>query len=388
MTKLSFLCIAILTAFNSKAQDTTYARKIVNTLAGKDYYGRGYVNKGIDKACSFLEKEFKKNKLTPLNKKSYLQRFSIPVNTFPGKMEVIADGKKLIPGVHYIVSADSKGVSTGVQLFKKDSVTYLSTDLRTEVPIVFSLKKKLTWSVAPKAENFTVIELLADSFKNEIKNVDIQIENKEIAAYKNANVCGYVKGSLYPDSFIVFTAHYDHLGMMGKEAMFTGANDNASGTAMLLSLMRYYAKPENKPKYSIAFISFAGEEAGLVGSKFFVDNTLIPFNKIKFLTNLDLMGTGQEGITVVNATEFKSEFESLKLLNAKKQLLFQVKPRGKAQNSDHYWFTQKGVRCFFIYTMGGIKAYHDVFDKPETLPLNEFSDVFTLLVDFTNELQG
>ena len=59
-----------------------------------------------------------------------------------------------------------------------------------------------------------------------------------------------------------------------------------------------------------------------------------------------------------------------------------IKKRGKAAISDHYPFTEAGVPCFYIYTMGGIQAYHDVYDVPETLPLTEFEDLFKLLTDF------
>ena len=83
---------------------------------------------------------------------------------------------------------------------------------------------------------------------------------------------GYVEGSHFPDSFILFSAHYDHLGHMGKNIFIAGANDNASGTSMLLNLAAHYAKPENKPKYSVMFIAFGAEEAGLIGSKFYVQH--------------------------------------------------------------------------------------------------------------------
>ena len=59
-----------------------------------------------------------------------------------------------------------------------------------------------------------------------------------------------------------------------------------------------------------------------------------------------------------------------------------VKKRGKAAISDHYPFSEAGVPCFYIYTMGGIQAYHDVYDVAETLPLTEFEDIFRLLTDF------
>ena len=99
-----------------------------------------------------------------------------------------------------------------------------------------------------------------------------------------------------------------------------------------------------------------------------------------------MIGTGNEGITVVNATEFKLEFETLKKINQEQQLLKLIKPRGKAPNSDHYWFSEKGVHCFFIYTMGGISAYHDVLDKEITLPLTEYVDLFTLITHFVEQL--
>jgi hypothetical protein len=70
----------------------------------------------------------------------------------------------------------------------------------------------------------------------------------------------------------------------------------------------------------------------------------------------------------------------------KKVLLKVVNARGKAANSDHYHFTQKGVPSFFVYTLGGIKAYHDVFDKAATLPLNEQNDLFTLITRFFKKL--
>jgi hypothetical protein len=61
-----------------------------------------------------------------------------------------------------------------------------------------------------------------------------------------------------------------------------------------------------------------------------------------------------------------------------------IKSRGKAAISDHYFFTEKDVTCFYIYTMGGIKAYHDTCDRRETLPLTKFEDLFRLIRDFTD----
>ena len=104
--------------------------------------------------------------------------------------------------------------------------------------------------------------------------------------------------------------------------------------------------------------------------------------KIKFLVNLDLAGTGDDGITVVNATVFQEKYYTLENLNRQHTLLTRVKKRGEACNSDHCFFFMAGVPCFYIYTLGGTTAYHDIYDKAATLPLTEYNDYFTLLQKF------
>ena len=94
------------------------------------------------------------------------------------------------------------------------------------------------------------------------------------------------------------------------------------------------------------------------------------------------MGNGEEGITVVNATEFPKEFELMQEINTKRNYLTTINSRGKAKNSDHYWFTEKGVPSFFIYTLGKRKSYHDIYDISSTLPLNKINDLKLLLTNF------
>ena len=118
----------------------------------------------------------------------------------------------------------------------------------------------------------------------------------------------------------------------------------------------------------------------------YVQKPIFPLSEIEFLINLDILGTGDEGITVVNGAVHTKKFEALKGINEQRGYLKQVKKRGKAAISDHYPFSEAGVPCFYIYTMGGIKAYHDVYDVPETLPLTEFKGVFQLLTDFVGRL--
>ncbi len=363
------------------SQDISYNKKIVDTLTSPTFWGRGYTNDGMKKAASFLASEFKTIGLKPLGKKNYLQKLSYAANSFPSSMEVTINGKKLITGIDYIVSADSRGTNTIGNLTQKDSVTFIDN----ENAIIVKLEKKLTWDASQKVENYTLIKIDKTKFTELPKSIKINIENKFIKKFDAANVCAMVTGTSKPDSFIFITAHYDHLGGMGRDTYFPGANDNASGVALLLSLAKYYIK--NPQKYSIAFVLFAGEEIGLLGSKYYTENPIVPLKKIRFLTNTDLAGTGVDGITVVNATEFPKEFALMQKINTEGNYLKAVNARGKAANSDHYFFSEKGVPSFFFYTLGGITAYHDVFDTASTLPLNEQADLLQLIIKFNEGLQ-
>jgi aminopeptidase YwaD len=169
---------------------------------------------------------------------------------------------------------------------------------------------------------------------------------------------------------------------MGADTYFPGANDNASGVTMMINLAKYFSKPENAPPYSIIFCAFGSEEIGLLGSLHFVEKPLVPLKNIRFLLNLDILGTGVDGITTVNATVYKAEFDRLVKINDKKQLLKQIKPRGEACISDHCFFHKSGVPSFYSYTMGGISEYHNIYDKSETLTLEEFDDLLLLFAEF------
>lgn len=380
--KKILIVILIAACSAASAQQMSFGKKMVDTLTSPYFWGRGYTNDGMKKAADFLAAEFKSYGLHTLDSKSYQQNFTYPVNTFPGKMEVTVNGTELKPGKDFIVGAESRGNKASGKLDAIDSVQFIN---RKEM-VVVKLEDKLTMSVAPEEAAYTLVQIDKKSINGIPESFKINIENKFIKKFEAANVCAFVKGSAQPDSFIFITAHYDHLGGLGKDTYFPGANDNASGISLLLNLAQYYAK--NPQRYSIGFICFAGEEAGLIGSKHFTDNPLVPLKKIRFLINTDLAGTGEEGITVVNATEFPKEFALMQQINKENNLLAAVNARGKAANSDHYHFTEKGVPAFFFYTQGGIKAYHDVFDKAATLPLNEHEDLFKLVVKFNERLMA
>ncbi len=395
----------------------------ITLLADTSMHGRGYVKNGREKASAYLQQQFKKNHLVPLGvNKKYTQPYYFQVNTFPGKMELAIGGQKLQPGVDYIIEAKSvsfsgskipvkkinlEGIATKTQwdallaAFGKAPGAYYLANMDTlskalgirraalvgQLPkgcFIIPQKDKFVWTVSRSNIKATVFYIKSGIEVADNQTADVHVEAKLLKKCKNDNIIGMIPGEV-KDTFIAITAHYDHLGMMGSETIFPGASDNASGTAMLLYFQHYFqAHPQH---YSILFISFSGEEAGLMGSKYFTSHPLVPLKKIKFLTNIDIMGDASDGVTVVNATEYPNHFALLQGLNAKYDYLPQVKSRGKAANSDHYHFTEAGVPSFFVYTNGGKGYYHDIFDKAEELSMARVDKIAQLLIDFIKEIK-
>jgi len=405
-------------------QEKRWLRHHISLLTSPTMMGRGYVNKGHDKAAKYVLKYFKGYGLKPVGADSaYTQNYSFAVNTFPGAMYLKLNKKELIPGADYLIDAasppfnsdkikvsnvDLNEISDSIewdktkQRWHTDSRAYFLKNVDSfckhfalsERKFARQLPKgcffipqhgKITWTVATDVIPASVFYLEDTVLPHKIKRAVVHAENLYLPAAKNKNenIIGCVPGTV-SDSFVVFTAHYDHLGMMGKEAYFPGASDNASGTAMLLYLANYFA--QHPQRYTMVFIAFSGEEAGLLGSSYFVKHPMLPLDHIKFLTNLDIMGDATDGITVVNATEYPKEFAALQKMNDAKGYLPEIKSRGKAANSDHYYFTEAGVPSFFIYTNGGPGYYHDIFDKSGSLPLTNIDQLCKLLIAFGTDL--
>jgi len=394
------------------SQDIKYAKKIIGNLSSPKMHGRGYVKKGEKRAANFIRKEFKKDNLKTFTK-NYFQNFNFPINTFSKKIILKVDDKELFAGKDFVISAASPSIEGKFQVFSilgdtssieklkekyknlnlsekfvltdsKEKEIYRSNVFNSQ-GVILLIENNIWWHVSNGHEvsDFTAIKIKNDKIFDDSKAIKIKAKNKFFEKYKTQNVLGYVEGYVQPDSFIVFTAHYDHLGRMGKEAFFPGANDNASGTAMVMDLARHYSKQENKPRLSIVFIAFSGEETGLNGSKYFCEHPLFPLENIKFLINLDMIGTGSEGITVVNASVFQEEFNTMVEINEKNQYLKEVKLRGESCNSDHCPFYTMGVPSVFIYTRGPkAGGYHTIYDTAEELSLTEYEDLFRLFIDF------
>ncbi len=394
--------------------------EIIATLGSARMQGRGYARHGDARASEYLTRLMKNTGILPLYG-SYSQAFDLDVNTFPASMRLEVNGKRLKPMEDFMPDPASPSLSgcftvsnVPVQAILEKRTDALLTLYRGEMVCIDASREKLTreqqslvreWMLRQVYKNpfglKGIVEISSDPLVfgtathmsaipllilrngaavDSVRQICVNIDNAWKEQYTTRNLAGYIPGTGCPDSLVVFTAHYDHLGLMGRGTNFPGANDNASGVAMVLELMRVVAA--HPQRFSVACVFFSGEEAGLLGSRYFTEHPPFPLSKVKFLVNLDLVGTGSDGIMVVNATEFQQAFEKMNLLNQEGNFVKEIRKRGKACNSDHCPFFEQGVPCFFIYTLGGISAYHNLNDRPETLPLTAFDAVVKLLSGF------
>ena len=423
---LSLFCLAALIATRPvTAQDSLYYRNMVFRLASDSFKGRGYSFAGDQIAARFLSSEMQRLGLrswTP----DYRQPVPINMNLFEGDAYVHFDTQdsnlvlfdnvefmayssgvkgtfkvKTLPveklrkairhaGKKYrncFVCVDISGLdpkdSVQKALLKLADQTFISNPLDAKGYIIVS-EKLLGWHIGygQYLKSHTTVNVLKRCLKQLPKQVEISLDQRYVQPYNSQNICGYIEGSQCPDSFYVFTGHYDHLGQFGRNYICYGANDNASGAAFVMDLARHYSLPENRPAYSIAFLLFTGEEVGLLGSFHYCEHPLFPLDKVKFLINLDMVGTNEDGITVVCAPDFQEDFDLLTNFNEKNSYLKKVAPRKATANSDHYPFYKKGCRTFFIYGMGKSGRYHSQYDTPEALSFGNYPGLFRLLTDY------
>ncbi|MBN2482479.1 MAG: M28 family peptidase [Bacteroidales bacterium] len=406
-------------------QDIQYAWQIIDTLCSEQFKGRGFVKNGDKKTAALIRTIFRENGLEPLTE-NYYQPFQIAVNTFPKSIELVLGNRPLVPGRDFVISPSSPSFKGTFKLYAiraedlihqvaPDSlqvpdgsescilidnrhndeldanardllsgiITRLQNSLATNIAGIVELtSEKLSWGISTDISLRPYIKVNYPADPDTLENIFIDLKNRFRKKYTTKNVAGYIRGTECPDSFIVFTAHYDHLGQMGADTYFPGANDNASGVAMLLYLSRYFQ--QNPPRISIAFVSFSAEEIGLVGSFHFVNHAPFDLRKIKFLVNFDLVGTGSEGIKAVNGTIYPDEFQLLKEINDEFNFLPEVSERSATCISDHCPFDYKGVPGFYIYTTGDSPDYHSIFDRPEALSMAGFEGLATLIIQFVN----
>ena len=412
MKKLLLMVLAVI-AVQLSAQDLAHYKKIVKELSAAKYQGRGYAEDGANKAGKWIAKEFARIGVDEV----VCQPFKLDINTFPGKMEMSIDGKKMVPGVDFTLREFNPSIKGEFNLYYIDTLNYnadkIFADLATPqyegamvvCDFMFSYKhmadfKKLqskecsnvglvyTWE-APlkfyKAYGETVKEKpiiwVTPDFPKEAKTIKVDMENEFLKDYECFNVIAKVAGTRH-DSCYVFTAHYDHLGKLGKKTYYPGAHDNASGTAAIITLAAHYA--QHTPEYDMYFIAFSGEDANLRGSEWYAQHPLVPLSQIKYLINLDMIGDNNPAQYCEVSDEGIPGFALFEQINAEKGYFKALDRSELADNSDHYPFAERHVPCIFFMNEHGdaFKYYHTVHDTWKNAIVTNYEPTFKLIQEF------
>lgn len=186
-------------------------------------------------------------------------------------------------------------------------------------------------------------------------NASVKLEN-QLRTSDSRNVVAKLPGSKHPDEAIIYTAHWDHLGINdnaeGGDHIFNGAVDNATGTAGLLAMARQAAAMPERPERSLVFVAVTAEESGLLGSKYYATNPVVPLANTVAGINFDAMGVLGPMRDVIVVGYGNSELEKLLEKAAEKQgryLAPEEHPeRGYFYRSDHFSLAKKGVPMLYF----------------------------------------
>jgi Zn-dependent M28 family amino/carboxypeptidase len=262
----------------------------------------------------------------------------------------------------------------------EDAKAYVAK-LRGAKAVLFTVER-LTYGDVSEQWEIPAFRVRADALPEKIESISFTVQTGSRRVETN-NVIARLNGTRRPDSTIILCAHYDHLGAIDDSLYFPGANDNASGTAMLLEMARVLK--ERPLPYSVLFLAFSGEEIGLRGSRYFVSYPRIDLRGCRFLLNFDMTASGNDGIMAVGGVDFPEAFALLQAVNDSLKL-GELRKRANAPNSDQFFFVQKGVPGFYIYPYTGYQPYHHINDRPATLEWNVFEKLYRLFEAFLRRL--
>ena len=404
---LSCLLIAFISAFanNLSAQSidkiitVQEVERIEKILSSDSMEGRRAFTPAIDRAADFIASEFKSNGLQYfMGLNNYRQEFTMMRARFISAEGVFDDQvletKNIIAFTtqtylslndtsgyeKILMPADSNFIRTALQYIESDK-NYLLI-VNPENATAFNRLKRFKRESHKK--NNSVVFILS-SLDPKKYNLTIKHEIKEL---KLANVVGILPGTSKKDEYVIFSAHYDHLGI-GKpdakgDSIYNGANDDAAGTTAVIMLSKYYSQLKNNERTMI-FVAFTAEEVGGFGSQYFskqliADKTIAMFN-IEMIGTESKWGTNSAFITGYERSDFGKILQS-NLVNSK--FRFEPDPYPKQNlfyRSDNATLAALGVPAHTISTAkmeevpNNEPNYHMQSDEIGTLDMNNMAEI-------------
>lgn len=384
-----------------KIINPTEVERIERILSADDMQGRKTFTPGIDKAADFIAAEFAKSKLSYFgNLKSYFQEFAM-TKSKPVEVSGSIDNEPLTTDN---IAANTTAKEISINSLKDYEVVIIrATDtFNRKVFPLFELEKNLLVLVDTAHRNrFKSIQRFAGNakFPSGVSQVfvlsgnlnptafNLHIKNEQTAQYLK-NVIGVIPGKSRKDELVVFSGHYDHLGIgkpdKNQDSIFNGANDDAAGTTAVMMLARYFGEMKNNER-TLIFVAFTAEEIGGFGSRYF-SKQMNP-DKVVAMFNIEMIGTESKwGTNSAYITGYeKSDMGKILQANLEgSKFHFEPDPYPKQNlfyRSDNATLAELGVPAHTISTSKMEEApnnepnYHKQSDEIGTLDMNNMAEI-------------
>jgi Zn-dependent M28 family amino/carboxypeptidase len=377
--------------------DSTEVRRIISTLAADDMQGRRTFTPGIDKAATFIEQEFQKAGLqTWQHAKGFRQSFYM-YRVKPVSVQLTINNEARIPDNVIVQSTagqltwNQEGQVAEQHVAAGDNFYERIRELRKHKG------NTIVWVDAAQSEAFRQYRqylqssnLMADSANlvlvlqqpsdSAIRSVNLEVR-QQVTPLPLFNVVGMIPGSTKPDEYVIFSAHYDHLGIIepvAADSIANGADDDASGTTAVITLAKYYK--DKQPARTLVFAAFTGEEMGSYGARYF-SQQFAP-EKVVAMFNIEMIGKEAKfGKNSAFITGFeRSDFGQILQRNLEGSVFrFHPDPYPEQQlffRSDNATLARLGVPAHTISTdqIDTDTLYHTVNDEVESLDIQNITN--------------
>ncbi len=397
-----FVCLLCFAQNIDKIINAVEVERIEKILSADDMHGRKTFTPGIDKAADFIAAEFAKSKLQFFgNSKTYFQEFAM-VKAKPISVTGRLDADSLTVNN---VTANTTSAEINITSLKDYEVIVVKKDddfNKTVFPIFDTEKNVLVLVDTFHARRFKSMQRFTGNakFSSAVSQVFILTANlnpatlnlsikNELTEQRLKNVMGVLPGKSKKDEYVVFSGHYDHLGIgkpdKNQDSIFNGANDDAAGTTAVMMLAKYFSALKEKNERTIIFVAFTAEEIGGFGSRYFskqlnADKVVAMFN-IEMIGTESKWGTNSAYITGYEKSDMGKILQS-NLTNSK--FKFEPDPYPKQNlfyRSDNATLAELGVPAHTISTSKMEEApnnepnYHKQSDEIGTLDMNNMAEI-------------
>jgi len=398
----SIVAALCLTAVTAQAQQIKKAevKRILSTLAADDMQGRETFKPGAEKAAAFLEKEFAKAGLQPLEGDNDFRQSFFQYDIKMVRRDLMLNGQPVSSERVYVSS-----VASSIKWTQESDVKIITIGASDNIDskireLKYSKENTLVWVDSAQTEKFmpyakgfqqhgankqdsaaTVVFVLLQGPGSDIDSWSVEV-TQQVTRLPLCNIAGMLKGTGKPDEYVIFSGHYDHIGIqqaVDQDSIANGADDDASGVTAVLMLANYFKT--HPPVRSILFVAFTGEEIGGYGSRYF-SRQLDP-EKIVAMFNIEMIGKESKfGKNSAFITGYeRSDFGEILGRNlASSKFRFHPDPYPEQQlfyRSDNATLARLGVPAHTISTTQIDKdtLYHSVNDEMESMDLDNITSI-------------